>query len=51
MELRFVTSQILRHFNVSLPNDFDPKQFSDGVKDVLTIVRTDLNLVFTRRDC
>ncbi|CAI6089851.1 unnamed protein product [Clonostachys chloroleuca] len=51
MELRFVTSQILGHFNVSLPNDFDPKQFSDGVKDGLTIVTTDLNLVFTRRDC
>ncbi|RBQ76508.1 hypothetical protein VDGD_21305 [Verticillium dahliae] len=49
MELRFVTSQILRTYDVGFAKDFDPSTFPAGLQDTFTLATSKLDLVFTRR--
>ncbi|EGY22529.1 averantin oxidoreductase [Verticillium dahliae VdLs.17] len=49
MELRFVTSQILRTYDVGFAKDFDPSTFPAGLQDTFTLATSKLYLVFTRR--
>lgn len=49
MELRFVTSQVLREYDVSFAKDYDPAQFAQGLQDSFTLATSKLDLVFTRR--
>ncbi|KAG7133055.1 Cytochrome monooxygenase FCK2 like protein [Verticillium longisporum] len=49
MELRFVTSQILRKYDVGFAKDFDPSTFPAGLQDTFTLATSKLDLVFTRR--
>ncbi|KAM0335212.1 hypothetical protein ACHAQA_000254 [Verticillium albo-atrum] len=49
MELRFVTSQILRKYDVGFAKDYNPGQFPGGLQDTFTMATSKLDLVFTRR--
>ncbi|VUC24617.1 unnamed protein product [Clonostachys rosea] len=50
MELRAVTCQILKQFNVGASENNEPNQFHADVRDGLTLITPDLNLVFVQRD-
>ncbi|KAH7009661.1 benzoate 4-monooxygenase cytochrome P450 [Ilyonectria destructans] len=49
MELRYVTSQVLRRYDVKLAPGRTPEQFLGGLKDGFTLASPGLNLVLTAR--
>lgn len=49
MELRFVTSQVLRTYNVGFAKDYNADGFAGGLQDTFTLATSKLDLVFTRR--
>ncbi|KAL6407680.1 cytochrome p450 [Ilyonectria robusta] len=49
MEVRYMTAQIVRKYDVALAKDQTPKDFVDGKRDTFTLALASLNLVFTRR--
>lgn len=49
MELRYVTSQVLRRYDVKLAPGRTPEQFLGGLKDGFTLATPGLNLVLTAR--
>lgn len=49
MEVRYMTAQIVRKYDVALASDQNPKDWVDGKRDTFTLALASLNLVFTRR--
>jgi hypothetical protein len=49
MELRFVTSQVLRAYDVRFAGDYDASTFQAGLQDSFTLATSKMDLVFTRR--
>ncbi|KAM5360147.1 hypothetical protein ACJZ2D_013962 [Fusarium nematophilum] len=49
MELRFVTAEILRQYDVRLANEDTGRHFIDGLKDGFTLAAPNLRCVFTPR--
>ena len=49
MEVRYVTSQILQRYDVSLAPSQDPQQFLDDKIDAFTLACGSLRLVFNDR--
>lgn len=49
MELRFVTSQVLREYNVGFAKEYDAGTFQAGLQDSFTLATPKMDLVFTRR--
>lgn len=49
MEVRYVTAQIVRRYNVNLAPGQTPKAFLDGKRDTFTLALGELNLVFEPR--
>ncbi|KAF8851331.1 averantin oxidoreductase [Acephala macrosclerotiorum] len=50
MEVRYVTAQIVRRYNVKLAPGQTPKAFLDGKRDTFTLALSELNLVFEPRN-
>lgn len=50
MELRFVTSQVLRRYDVRFAKDYDPSGFAAGLQDSFTLATPKLDLVFSPRN-
>ncbi|KAL2872693.1 cytochrome P450 [Aspergillus lucknowensis] len=50
MELRVVTAELIRRYNVTLAPGMSKEAFYDGLRDTFTLVTPPLPLVFTRRD-
>jgi hypothetical protein len=49
MEIRQVTTQIMRRYNVEFAPSQDPKGYTDGLQDTFTTALPPLKLVFTDR--
>lgn len=49
MEIRWVTTQIIRRYDVVMAPDQSSQQFLDGKKDTFTLALAPLKLVFTKR--
>lgn len=50
MELRYVTSEVIRKYNIALAPGQMEQAFADEVKDGFTLAVATLNLVFQRRE-
>ena len=50
MELRFVTTQILRRFDVAFAKDYDRTSFTAKLQDGFTLATPKLELVFSPRN-
>jgi hypothetical protein len=49
MEVRSVTTQILRDYNIRLANSMTPKQYMDGSQDTFTMTMAEVEMVFEKR--
>ena len=49
MEMRYVLTEILSNYDISLAPGTKPETFVDGLRDCFTLELPDLNMVFTPR--
>lgn len=49
MEVRYVTAQLVRRYNVALAPGQTPEAFLEGKRDAFTLALGELNLSFTDR--